>query len=251
MSSEKRKVVSLADVSRHNLLTLRCGDCSHHKGSPHPAFGKPCNALGVKVYAAAPACFAPNVGVFRKAGPTIFAQLTSILATFSPQQSRVLMGLLRSAGSLEKYGYSFLDKVYFRSGDDYLDNYFSGYILGVGYQGTLAVVGGSFFTSIRNPVVAYLLPESFVRPEVFAKRKKRLIKEGKLYAPRKPHKNVIKDGDYEPPTMETSPEALEQAARQVFKAKAKGKNPVPGSLKVNLKEKPSDEEIEDDELNDD
>lgn len=251
MASEKKRVIEISDSSKHNLLTLRCGDCGHHKGSPHPAFGKPCAELGVRTYASAPNCYAPNVSIFRKAGPTVFAQLASILSSFSPQQSRILMGLLRSAGSLEKHGYSFLDRVYFRSGDDYLDNYFSGFILGVGYNGTLALVGSTFFTTVRNPVIAYLLPESVFPVEVFEKKKKKLVKEGKLYTPRKPHKNVITDDHYEPPTIETAQETLDQAARAIFKKKKATSTKGDRTLEVKLTKGKSDSDLEDDELQDD
>lgn len=253
-SSEKKRVVEIADASKQNQLTLRCGDCLHHKGSPHPAFGKPCSELGVKGYATAPTCYSPDVSIFRKSGPTVFAQLASILSTFTPQQCRILMGLLRSAGSLEKYGHSFLDRVYFRSGEDYLDNYYSGFILGVGYGGTLSLVGSSFFTAVRSPIIAHMLPESVFSAEIFQKRKKKLVKEGKLYAPRKAHKNVIEGVDYEPPTLETPQEHLEMSAKSLFKKKQKdgkvAKKPSGGVLEVSLTKAEPEVDVDDDELED-
>jgi hypothetical protein len=191
--------------------------------------------MGIKPYATAPNCYAPNVTLFRKAGPDTFATLASVISAFSPQQSRVLMGLLKSAGSLEKHGYTFLEKVYFRCGEDFLDNYFYGHVLGLGLNGTLAVVGASYFRTVKAPLVAYLLPESVMGAEVFRKKKNRLQKSGMLYAPRRPRQNDIVV-DYEPPTMETSPEIMEKLANQTFgKKKRKPLRVIEdGSLKVKL-----------------
>lgn len=222
-------------TSKSNQLTLRCGDCLHFAGTAHPSFGQACKLMGVKTFATAPNCYSPNVILFRKAGPDTFATLASVIASFSPQQSRVLMGLLKSAGSLEKHGYTFLQKVYFRCGEDFLDNYFYGHVLGLGLNGTLAVVGASYFTATRSPLVAYLLPESVFSAEVFNKKKRKLQKYGLLYAPRKPHVNDI-TADYEPPTMETSPEILEKIANQTFgKKKRKPQRVIEdGVFRVNL-----------------
>lgn len=264
-TSEKRDAD--AHAARQNQLTLRCGDCLHFNGTAHPSYGQPCSKIGVKTYATAPSCYSPNVQVFRKTGPDTFATLASILSTFSPQQSRILMGLLKSAGSLEKFGYTFLEKVYFRAGEDFLDNYYYGHVLGVGLNGTLAVVGASFFTSPKNPLVAYLLPESVFGYELFKKKRARLTRTGMLYAPRKPQKNVITD-DYEPPTMETAPEVLEKLALKNFGGKKKKPPRVAnedGTLEVKLNrpeaptKKPSkssalprdEDPVDDDELEED
>lgn len=212
------------NVARSSQLSLRCGDCLHFSTTAHPSFGQPCKEMGVRTFATAPNCYAPNVVLFRKAGPKTFATLASVISTFSPQQSRILMGLLKSAGSLEKYSFTFLEKVYFKVGDDYLDNYFFGHVLGVGLNGTLAVVGASYFVEVKSPIVAYLLPESVFSADTFRKKKNRLTKAGLLYAPRKPHKNDIQ-ADYEPPTMETSPELLEKLANSSF-GKKRVKPPV-------------------------
>ena len=218
--AEKRNSQTEA-LSRLNQLTLRCGDCLHFKGTAHPQFGAPCSTLGVKAYAAAPPCYMSNVQVFRKAGPHTFATLAGILSHFTPQQSRVLMGLLKSVGSLEKHGLTFLQKVYFHVGEDYLDNYFSGRVLGVGVNGTISVVGENYFHNSKTPIVAYLFPDSVLNDERFQKRKNALTKKGLVYAPRKPHRNEISGSDYEPPTMETSPEMLEKMASKQWGKKKK------------------------------
>ena len=252
MSSEKKNVAEAeTKASRLNIISLRCGDCGHHKGTAHPSFGQPCAKLGIKAYATAPSCYAPDVTVFRKTGPEVFVQLASILSTLSPQQSRVLMGLLKSAGSLEKFGFQFLQKVYFRAGDDYLDNYFRGVVLGTGFEGTLAVVGVNFFTSSRASVIAYLFPDSVLSSDQFYRRRKKLFNSGALYAPRKPHRNDIVTVEYEPPTFESSAEALEAAAKAIKKVKRPpGKV---GNLEVKFRkdDKKTVDAVEEDEMSED
>ena len=184
----------------------------HHKGTPHPAIGEPCNNRGVKTYAAAPNCYTANVSVFRKVSPQTFSILSTIISDFTPQQSRILMGLLKSAGSLEKHGLSFLEKVFFRLGEDYLDSYYSGYVFGSGLNHSLMIVGSSFLTGVKHPIIAHLEPSSVLSVEAFKRKHKFLVQHGKLYVPRKPHRNDVTTINYIPPTIETSREVLEALA---------------------------------------
>lgn len=247
MAKAEKRDSETEKLSRLNQLTLRCGDCLHFKGSPHPAYGAPCHSLGIKPYAAAPSCYTPNVMLFRTAGADTFAVLAALLARMSPQQSRILMGLLKSVGSLDKYGYTFLEKVYFKVGDDYLDNYFSGRILGVGLNGTIAVVGENYFHTAKSPLVAYVFPDSLLSSEKFKKRKTQLEKQGLVYAPRKPHRNKV-EGDYEPPTMETSPELLEKMASKTFGKKTKPRVLKEGeALEVDIGQGPRSKKGEEEE----
>lgn len=230
-NSDKKDTTDNANATRSNI-TLRCGDCLHHKGTPHPSIGQPCNDRGVKTYAAAPNCYTANVQVFRKVAPETFGLLASILSHFSPQQSRVFMGLLKSAGSLEKHGFTFLERVYFRLGEDYLDTYYSGFVLGAGIQHNLMIVGSSFFTGIKHPVIAHLDAASVFNKKAFTKKQAQLTKAGKLYVPRKPQRNTITI-DYTPPSIESSKEMLEAMAQ---KGGGKKKRPTNGVMEVDLKE---------------
>jgi hypothetical protein len=192
----------------------------HFNGTSHPSIGKPCATLGVKAYGTAPPCYTANVSVLSAISPETFSMLASTIASMTPKQCRVLMGLLKTAGSLEKFGFTFLQKVYFRLGPDYLDNYYSGYVLGTGVDKTISIVGKSYFKGAKKPVIASILQDSVVSVEVFKKRKKKLLAEGKLYEPRKVHKNEITE-DYEPPTIETAQETLEEMAKYAGKKRVK------------------------------
>lgn len=238
---EKRSVLD-SNATRSNVV-LRCGDCLHFKGTPHPSFGSRCSDLGVKSYGSAPPCYAPNVVIFNKVSPDTFAVLASLVSSFSPAQSRVLMGLLKTAGSLDKYGYSFLQKVYFRLGEDYLDNYYSGYVLGVGMEKTVSIVGKAFFKGDKRPIMATLMPESVLDTEEFKKRRKKLMASGKLYEPRKARKNDISD-EYMPPTIETAQETLDEMAKRSGKKRIKnGKLKV---LEVTIEKETKMPEVQDD-----
>lgn len=216
-NSDKRSTEDHA-ATRSNI-SLRCGDCLHHKGTPHPAIGEACDKRGVKTYAAAPSCYTANVNVFRKVAPETLGQLATIISHLSPQQSRILMGLLKSAGSLEKHGFTFLERVYFALGEDYLDSYYSGFVLGSGLNQGLMVVGSSFLTGVKHPIIAHLDPSSVLSVTAFKKVQKRLINQGRLYVPRKPHRNDVTVVNYQPPSIETSREVLEAMANKGIKKK--------------------------------
>ena len=109
-------------------------------------------------------------------------------------------------------------------------------------NGTIAVVGETYFSAVKNPMVAFLFPESLMTSDKFKKKRKSLEAKGLLYAPRRPHRNVI-EGDYEPPTMETDPTVLEKLANTTFKKKTRPKRLTGDTLQVEI-EKPDDEEPE-------
>lgn len=231
MSKLEKRAVNTDGIgaTRINNIVLKCGDCLHFKGSAHPSIGTPCSQLGVKAFGAAPPCFTANASLLNTVATETFAVLSSILTTFTPQQSRIFMGLLKSAGSLEKHGFTFLQKVYFRVGQDYLDNYYSGYVLGVGVDHSIMLVGKSYFTSAKRAVTASLLKENVLTIDQFKKLRKKLAASGKLYEPRKIHKNNIKStDDYEPPTIETAQDLLEEQAKRIGKKRINKK----GELKT-------------------
>ena len=235
-NSDKKDTTDNVAASRSNI-SLRCGDCLHHKGStPHPAIGQRCADRGVKTYAAAPSCYTANVNVFRKIAPETLTVLGSIISHFSPQQSRILMGLLKGAGSLEKHNLSFLEKVFFKLGEDYLDSYYSGFVLGCGVNQNLMLVGSTFFTGVRNPVIAHLDVDSILTAKAFAKKKKQLLAAGKLYVPRKPHRNDVTADNYTPPSIETCKAELEALANKGKKKRRSSNEEARGVLEINLSE---------------
>lgn len=127
----KNKVIK---ISSRNSIGQKCGDCLHFKRNAK--FEKPCSQLGIKHYAAAPQCFSPDVYVLAKKTPDILCQIGLMFHNFTPSESRVLLSLLNQNRTFERaYGLKFGQPVYFKLGNDYLANYFRGYVVGVATAG--------------------------------------------------------------------------------------------------------------------
>lgn len=226
----KGSVLDGASVASESRSSMKCGDCLHFQGSTHPAIGQLCESRGVKKYATAPNCFTANVHVFRRTSPAAFQQLAAVVSSFTASQSRVLMGLLSQQAQLERAGFFLLERVYFRIGTDYLDNYYAAYVLGVSPEKQILLVGSDYLKNQKGATVAQLLKESLMSAKDFAKKKATLIERGLIYEPRRPHKNEIEDStEYEPPTLETPQALLEKNAN-------KSTNPAKKKKKSNQSE---------------
>jgi len=201
-------------VVKDNLV-LRCGDCLHFKGSAHPAYGEQCVNRGIKTFATAPSCWSPDVRAIKSIGDSTFAYLCSVLSTLTPKQTRIIMGLMKNAGKLERHGFTFLQKVYYLVGPEFLENYHAGYVLGIGAYNTIQVVGSAFLKPTRGTCTAHLLAENVLTRERFIKTRKKLSEAGLMYAPRSPNKaKKSVTIDYEPPTLETPQELLDHIANK-------------------------------------
>lgn len=223
MSILKDNTQESGRVSRDNVV-LRCAECMHFEGSPHPSVGQACSLVGVKRYATAPNCYTPNVHLFRKTAPQTLQVLSSIVSGFTPQQSLVLMGLLREQASMrKKFNLCFLEKVYFCVGEDFLENYFAGFALGADPDNRVLIVGHQFFKDQKSSVVASLSRGSIFNWGEFEKLKVKMTDQGKLYQPRRrPTKDLPLGLDgYEPPTIETAQELLESQSNKTKKRTSK------------------------------
>lgn len=213
--SKEKAFVSESGASKDNVR-LKCGDCLHYQSSPHPSYGEVCNLRGVKTFATAPNCYTANINVFRKVSPDTFSQLYSLLSSFTPQQNRVLMGLLKTQTQVEKSGFTFLQKVYFLLGhSEYLENYYSAYVMGVGPDKEILLVGRDYLRNHKSPVVAQMMADSLMTFEEFKERRRYLQSSGKLSSVKRlseQDKYRLMDSDYVPPTIETSAEELEKKA---------------------------------------
>ena len=98
------------------------------------------------------------------------------------------------------------------------------------------IVGLSYFTTAKSQVTASVFKSSVMSEEAFIKKRKKLVASGLLYAPRVAKKNVIKDAaTYEPPTLETSQELLEQLANKERKKRPTRSGGPASTLEVNLR----------------
>ena len=209
------------DAAKDNVV-LRCGDCLHFAGTKHSAMNELCSQRGVTKGAAAPPCYTPNVLVFKRHDGATFRTLSVFLSVFKASEKRILMGLLKTSAKLEKYGLHFMQKVYFRVGDNYLCNYMQGYALGVG-DGVILVVGNKVLDLAAKPIIGHLDAKSVIPAEKFAALRKKLIADGRINDPsqRKKRIAVTRVEDYEPPTIDTRPEDLEAAVSKKKKQELK------------------------------
>lgn len=202
---ESKPLILIKSASKFNA-NLQCGDCFHYRGSRHPNFDKPCSLLGVGTKSEAPSCYTPDVTAFKTLSLDAFGMLAALVASMTPRQSRVLMGILKYAGSLEKHDMTFLQEVYFCAGneqDAYLDDYFKGYVLGVGKSGEFIVVGTDYLQSAKNSTFAYLSRESVLTEEQFVRRRKKLAVHGRLGKPKTV--KAVNNNTYVVPTIDEAP----------------------------------------------
>lgn len=252
MSFLPKKSAIDGSLTRDNVV-LRCGDCMHLKGTKHPSFNERCAERGVKTGAVAPPCYTPNVTVFRRHSLDTFRILAAVIRSFSPQESRVLMGILHKSNRLEKFGFNFLDKVYFRLGDEYLNNFYSGYVLAVGIERTLLIIGAKQLEN-KRPMIAHLEADSVYSVDKFRRVKKRLVENGLLNDPETRRLKLPRtvDVDYEPPTIDSAQTLLqEKAVADPRKPKGRVKHEVTEdgeeSFVIGGEENESDEVESDDE----
>lgn len=212
-------------LPRESNIKLKCGDCLHFKGTANPAVGPLCSTVGIRAGATAPACYTANVNVFRPLGVDTMRTVASLVATFSAQQQRVFMGLLRNAASLDKLNLSFMQTVYFTTGGDCLENWYKGYALSAGPdRGTVMVLGSDALKANRTLCTALLMRATLVTSHrEFRKIKEALISKGKLNKLPPKLQKKYSDEEYDPPTLDTNQDALEALAQGPSKKKKKKK----------------------------
>lgn len=189
----------------------KCGDCLHFK---HVAkFERVCNLIGVKHFAEAPKCFKVNPHILSKKNPDVLSQLGLLMRDFTPQELRVFAYMIRENSLLEKnYKVKFGQPVMFRvGGNDYLSNYFKGYVLGAATvgDGQIFVISDMSRKQRNIPAMATLLPSSVFTLKAWQKKKEQLIKDKKLKDPNPLYSSHVEKKDltidYVPPTMESAP----------------------------------------------
>lgn len=229
IKSVKQSILDGDPLAREGNIKIRCGDCIHYKGSPHPTFGEPCFELGVRPNSVAPDCYTPNVGLLRDLGPDAFTLLASFITSSTPQQVRIIAGLMRAASSVERLGFHFMQRVYFHIGGNTptLDRVYSGHVLGIGLDKQVQVVGADYMRQSRGACVASLDKASLMNAVQFKKFKAKLIAAGQLKALDPKKAAAIAGDNYEPPTFETSPELLEAKANKTHRGKNKKDGKLP------------------------
>lgn len=199
----------------------KCGDCLFFKGDKSPSFDAPCFDRGVKEYATAPRCFSPNLRKLSGISSDAFELLGSILSMCSPSQVRIISNLIAQQHLVVKQGFFLMQPVFFRIGDDYLDNYFKGYVMSLTSEGDIMMCSSPY---LRGGHVAYAqVTKASLLDEVAMEEKRAyLVERGLIYEPKRPQRNTnVEDEDYVIPTIEMSSEALEELTQEADKRRRK------------------------------
>ena len=193
--------------------SLQCGDCLHYKGQKHPKFDAPCGTLGIGSKAEAPSCYTPDVTAFKSMSKDSFPYIAALVGAMSPRQARVLMGMLKYAGSLERIGMTFMQEVYFCMSSEqeaYLDDYYRGYVIGLNKAGGVIIVGTDYLQGSKNSMIAYLDKSSVLTETQFNNRRRGLVNQGKIRKPmilrlEKKNKYIVPTIDEAPPEQRRNP----------------------------------------------
>lgn len=223
-----RLAIPTNDTSSTKAFRPRCGDCAYLRGACHPAMPEQCANLGILPDRVAPDCFLPNAAVFRSLGTDAIRTLAGLVTLFTPAQARTFSGFLRANNSLKRVRLTFLQKVFFPLGrGDYLDQWYCGYAFGVGPDKMVQIVGSRYLAGQKAAATAMLAPDSVYTEAQFTKVRDDLTEKGRFWSlPERKSIPIPESAAYEPPTFETSPEALEALAKRHGKARGR-KAPPP------------------------
>jgi hypothetical protein len=207
-----QKNVDVSPIGNTKRLTVgfRCGDCLHF--DKIPKFSDVCSKLGVERHSKSPQCFNANVFLLQRVNPDVLSHLGLLLSNMTPQQTRITLGLLLNRAGLDNLKLKFGQPVMFCLGDNYLSNYYRGYVI----SASSAPEPYVYLTSdldrrqITNPTVLSLMPDSILTLRAFEARKIELVEADRLIDKKHPlrskfSKTALKKPDYQPPTLESAP----------------------------------------------
>lgn len=202
---------TLGHASKKSLSeAFRCGECLHYKQVAHPAHDDVCSKEGIKAVGIAPSCFTPDVTKIAKNSDQ-FVQVAAIINSYTPQERRILLGVLRSA-TAKKKPFAFGMKLYFHTGKDFISNYLCGWVMGYTSSGELIVSGSPDSKQRGKSFLAYLSSDAdgLLTASQWKLKEQKLRATGKIYDPASA---VVKKAsiaeDYEPPTIDRAPKEHE------------------------------------------
>ncbi len=188
--------------------SMKCGECLHFKQTPHPSFEGVCNNLGVRSFAVAPKCFTPD---YTKVITNIdeFLSMVTFFNSKTPQQKRIMLGMLRQQPSGRKLKMG--TKLYINvRGRDYIDNYLCGYVVGYSSAGQLVLSGSSSRNTRGRTFFAYLrYDDNLLTHSEWKKKFAELKQKGRITDPKsvavRDITASVQNDDYEVPTIDTAP----------------------------------------------
>lgn len=188
--------------------TFKCGDCLHHKQTPHRQNKTVCSEEGIRAFAIAPRCYTPD---YTKVitNTDEFMSIITFYNSRTPQQRKILMGMLRQSPQGRKIPMG--TRLYLNlRGRDYIDNYVCGFAVGYTSGGDLVLSGNPDAKSRGRVFFAYLRSESSLLTNKEWKAKYTDLKaRGRITDPTVKGKrditDVVKEDSYEIPTIDQAP----------------------------------------------
>lgn len=182
-------VKDVKDSSNRVSLNLKCGECMHLTGVA--AFEKTCSQLGKTSFAEACPSFTPDmrtIGVVKK-GHVV--QLAELVKQLSQPQTRLFAYAFRNVDLIKKSGFEFGEEVVFSLGQDYLECYVRGYVIGADRAATQVYLTSDFEGLNGESCLITLLRPSVMKMADFLKHRAELISKGRIAEP-KPSTGSVK-----------------------------------------------------------
>lgn len=203
--------------------TFKCGDCLHHKQAPHRANKRVCAEEGIRAFAIAPKCFTPDYT--KVIGNTDeFMSIVTFFSSRTPQQKKILLGMLRQKPSGRKLPMG--TRMYLNlRGRDYIGNYVCGYVVGYTSGGELVLAGSPDSKTRGRVFFAYLKGDSSLLTTKEWKAKYiDLRNRGRIQDPtvsgRKDITDLVKEDTYEIPTIDSAPREKGSTVKKLNKRTA-------------------------------
>lgn len=187
---------------------FRCGQCLHFKQTPHPSFDSPCSKLGTRQFAIAPKCYTPDYTKIIN-NTDEFAQLSMLFGSKTPDQRKLLLGMLRAVpkGRKLKMG----TQMYLNlRGREYISNYVCCYVVGYTSAGEIVLTGSPDRKTRGKSFFAYLKTDtSLITPKEWKARYQALRAKGRIQDPTAGVvRNItaaVETDTYETPTIDNAP----------------------------------------------
>ena len=187
---------------------FKCGDCLHHKQAPHRQNARVCADEGVRSFAVAPKCYTPDYT--KVIGNTDeFMSIVTFFSSRTPQQRKILMGMLRQRPAGRKIPMG--TRLYLNlRGRDYISNYVCGFVVGYTSGGDLVLAGSPDEKTRGRVFFAYLRSDSSLLTTKEWRAKFNDLKDrGRVQDPTNKGKrditDVVKEDTYDIPTIDMAP----------------------------------------------
>lgn len=171
------------DSNNRVSLGLRCGECIHFNKGPR-RFEKLCIELGQEAFSHACPEFTPDLCKLASVPIMDMRTLADMTATLNQPQLRLLAFTFRNMDFIRKAGFVFGQTVVFSiDGKDFLENYFSGVVIGASKDGSTVYVTSDLETMNKGNCMLTLTRNSVKTLEQYEKHRDVLIKKKRIRAP--------------------------------------------------------------------